>query len=282
MMNRLLLLALPLFPTLAHADVDPKVNAAFIQAKNAEHNFECCYDRALETYKVKAKKCVDAIDAALAGGASADDQVGSSKKTVTEARAFCAGGVKRVSTIFIAGRLQYFSTWPTAIKKPGRGIDDGKQALFEANTCRKQVDDALAAGVSPSAQIKLTAETLTLAEAKTKVCDAVAAAGQGVVDAEQARIEAKKAPYRKVLVGEKLNLLENLWGDAFTGVGGTALDTPEKLASAQVWFTLLTWTDDLDRMHWTLRRYAFSGNHAAGSPTERSGCCSDPGSGEYR
>jgi hypothetical protein len=267
----------------AHANVDPKANAAIIQAKNADQNFECCYERAVTEYKTKAKKCVDAIDAAIAAGESSSDVVGSTHKTLAESREWCISGVERVTAKYVVGRLQYFETWEVNVHKPGHGYDDAKEAISEAETCRKEVDDALAAGVPASTTIKLVAGEIALSDAKAKVCDPVAAAGQEIVDAAQAALDAKKAPYRKVLKGDKLNLIENLWGDAFYGVGGEALDTPEKLAHASVWFETLTWVDDNDgKTHWTLRRYAFRGDKAVGNATEQSGCCDEPPTRLYR
>ena len=267
----------------AHADVDPKVRAAILAANQAEHNFECCYERAVTEYDAKAKKCVDAIDAALAAGASASDDINWEHKTLGDAREMCVGGVQRIAAKYVVGRVQYFETWAINVQKPGRGVDDAKEAISEADTCRKEVDAALAAGVAASTTIKLKAGEITLGDAKAKVCDAVAAAGQVIVDAEQAKLDAKKAPYRKVLTGDKLNLIENLWGDAFYGVGGDPLDTPEKLKAASAWFSVLTWTDDNDgKTHWTLRKYKFRGDKAVGNATERSGCCDEPPSSAYR
>jgi hypothetical protein len=277
-----ILLAVVVAAPTARAGGDPKVNAAFIQAKNAEHNFECCYTRALAEYETKAKKCVAAIDSALAAGAKPDDQVGSTKKTLAEARDFCASGFRRVSEKYVAGRLAYFETWVENIKKQGDQRTAARVALDDAKKCRAEVDAALAAGVPADAPIKLKAETIQLGAAKAKVCDAVAGSGQGVIDTENAKLEAKQAPYRKALTGDKLNLILNLWGDSFYGVGGAPLDTPDKLAAASAWFGLLTWEGEDGKTHWTVRKYAFKGDKAIGNATERSGCCDSPPSGAYR
>jgi hypothetical protein len=285
-MRRLVTASLLLLATtaIARADVDKPSSIAASVVAEAEAHLKNPADADLKAFLKKVDKCTAALADAPSGSTV---NVEKQAMSIQDAGAFCAAAAKRAQTKWITGKLVNYAGWIDNVKKPGHGLVAGEEAVRQAGMCRDAVDAASTAGASPSASITLkSGQALTLAEAKAKICDEMAAAGQGVVDAEKAKEEAKKAPFRKVLTGDKLGVLENLWGDTFYGVGGTILDTPEALQGASVWFGVLS-HDEVDdagitRTHWIVRKYVFSGDKLTGPATDRSGCCDEPSSSDYQ
>ncbi len=140
--------------------------------------------------------------------------------------------------------------------------------MNEAKNCSEAMAEALAKGAPKEIPLLYT-DGVTLGEADAKVCHsvnkAVAEAKAKRAAAEKAAHDAAVAPFKKLMKGDKLALIEqyDLYEDdtEIYGRGGYVIHTPEELKKAKVWFMQFgNDTDSHGRPRWHLRRWQFRGD----------------------
>jgi hypothetical protein len=297
-------LALIALSTLARAD-DKKalLKEAGRQLDIANGYRDASEDRDIKRLRETTAKCLAAVDAALAGGATLDDEVTMPSKKFAGARDIknelgywitvaplregqrhCRALAARPNLVELLNVVHQDAAWlaktdkvrAAAEAKTGFDHDSGNQAevmTARVEPCRAAVARALAAGVDPATPTDVM-DNVPVGELRAKVCDALAAAAQSITAVEDAKLEKLLAPYKAALKGQRLAtfLDRKMISDTLLGANGKELDTPAKLAQAGAWYLLLSGEVGLGLKSLTVRRYQWSGNKLR-SVTERKGCC---------
>lgn len=111
---------------------------------------------------------------------------------------------------------------------------------------------------------------IRLDQAQAQVCDALATALAEEKDKRQKASDAKLAPFRAALKGDKIALYEEL-GVNWYGKNAAILDTPETLAKSDLWFNVLTYEEG-GWNKWELRKTKFNKKHMrVGKTTSKTG-----------
>jgi hypothetical protein len=269
--------------------------------------------RDVTTLRKAAADCLTGIDDAIALGVGLDAMVEMPGSNFPEARKIERNGYPIWASPMSAARelckayavipdlaelelaLQMSDIWlgkaPAIAERAAgkKGFDDealaeADQMTLEAARCTETVDAALARGVPADAPIKLSRlGATTVGALGADLCAALAAAGEAIRAVEDRKLEARIAPYREALAGDKLAtfLDRHMYFHTIYGKGGVELDTPAKLAKASAWFEVLTWQDDLGLTNWTVRKYTFKKNKLK-SVRDKNGCCDWPSSKRFR
>lgn len=147
-----------------------------------------------------------------------------------------------------------------------------------AKKCPAAVDAALAKGIPASQRLELGGKltAITLGQAKADVCGPLVAAVGKVQAQQRAAEEARLAPFKKSLKGDKLALVLSRGTDWYGK--GCRLMSVAQMAKATTWYEILVDTSGI-QARWTTRAYKFKGDKRAGNK-ERSGWGNDaPSSG---
>jgi hypothetical protein len=247
-----------------------------------------------------ANACVAAVDAALAGGADAGDLVqvdgkveGAVKEKnalgypvsmapLSSVRAFCEGITGHARAKDMSSSLALYDGWLQKLSNPKHNSPAEMNAGYlQVPKCEKAVDEALAAS-PPTTVVRLKKSTVTLGEAKVKICQALQQQCDSMKAAFAAAREAKIAPFRAVLKGDRMKVFEaqDMAFESIYGPGGRQLHTPEEFAAAPTWYVVLS-SDDGVFYRWTTRGFRFRGNNSAGPPVEKNGIGRNPPSAAY-
>jgi hypothetical protein len=253
-----------------------------------------------EEIKNAVDECLRAVDEARKGGLSDGTEVdlgfstpneelrfqkreqdGHYVTTVGDIAAFCRSASVRPKLVVLEQFLQRLVDWEMIDVNAKDHVARAESMVNDAKTCREQIEAARAAGASNDAELTL-AKTgkdfvvrefkVKLGEVEAQICVPAAKRGQEALDAARKRFEAERAPYRKLLSGDKLRIYDASGKITFVGRGGGWLHDPAALAKSDVWFEVglgLTpvdgWTD------WTVRRYQFKGMKLIKGPTTKTG-----------
>lgn len=138
----------------------------------------------------------------------------------------------------------------------------------QLDACRAGVDKAIAGGASPAAVLDVYGTRVELGKARAQLCDTLAAKIAEHQAAKEARkaaeLEAKLAPYRKVLKGDKMKTFASyeMWSSDMEvlGKGGYQLVKPADFAKASKWFRWSASEDNRGRPIWEMEIHVFRGH----------------------
>lgn len=179
---------------------------------------------------------------------------------------------------------QNFYSFMSQVRSIRSSIEDGDKIFpMEFVYCLDKYEKLIASGVSPTVRVGEYAEikwNATLGEIKEKYC----VAPEKKVNEDW---DAKTAPYKAVLKGDKLRLVINensrvVYSYALTG--GKYTDDAKLLAAAKVWFLNIGTSTAESRICTnggklnSVRRYSFDANHKLIGTTEKEYCGTPPAS----
>lgn len=132
-------------------------------------------------------------------------------------------------------------------------------AKMQADTCNKAVETAEARDVPADTLVTTKYGEMQLDEVKDKGCTPIAALAEEASAAGQAAKDAKFAPWKEALSGDKIKtfLDKNMIHFRVRTRGGKELAKPADFARANLWFEGLN--SDHPR-RWKLKRFQFSGD----------------------
>lgn len=144
--------------------------------------------------------------------------------------------------------------------------------LEAAETCSASVKEALKVA-PPSSAVHLYHREIKLADGEA-ICDRLRVATKKAIEEAKAAEEARLAPFKKALKGDRLSLWMK-YQQGFHGPGCRAITTPAQLAKAKSWYIILE--DDSGVVYrWTTRQYSFKGDKLVVSAKERTGTGRNP------
>jgi hypothetical protein len=235
---------------------------------------------------LKGAKCTQALAAIAKAGVPGsrtvplkrdNPELVAGDHSIDERRPVCAN-IERLAKIRAWEKWAFLS-----VKESGRIGGGGFYDLAFFEKCVATYDLLLKAGVARTSKVQerelegpnntKIKWSGTIEDLRKKWCDI----GLKKVQAE---IEAKQAPYRKVLKGDKLTMA--LQTGAFYVAGGTITSDPKKLAAAAVWFSD-TQSVNSDRkvceggaeIH-VVHRYQFDATHKLVKTTDTQYCGNVP------
>ena len=158
---------------------------------------------------------------------------------------------------------------------------NGDRLIADGRRCFEDVERLIAQHVPTDARFTVRAQTLTLGEAKAKICEPLAAKAAtwdaSIAAAKDGATDKAAAPYKAIgVTGDRLDLMVRHDGYAMYAVGGRELTSPKAKKAAPVIFELL----GDSHSDWTLRRYQFKGDTLVAT-TER-GFRVRPGAAAFR
>ena len=235
-----------------------------------------------------AKQASKAVDQAIAAGVPATRTItlntGNSDKPMTLAEIkTMSERIARVAAASNAAQAIVNTTsWPKYIADGTIKEElQAKGALETSKHCVAKVDEALANGVSPEAEIGDGDARMTFAEGR-EMCIYVRDTAQGVVDKQTAAEEAQYEPFRKLLSGDKLSIYNSrLKRYKLYGSGGRVLRTPADYRDSPLWCTSGVNRDGIVPV-WSVDCWHFQGMTKAGSVTTRTGDGDDAPSSAFR
>ncbi|MFH2005018.1 MAG: hypothetical protein ABI333_00395 [bacterium] len=162
-------------------------------------------------------------------------------------------------------------------------------AVQSVRRCIAAVDLVVANGLSPNTMIDTKHKgRVKLKHAKRRIClalrkrrDALMAKYEAAI---KAALEAKLAPYKKVLRGDKFKTFRDysMYDRYVYTRGRRRLTSPRAFHRASVWFQELTFTHNCPvRVCWRLRRFQFRGNRLRRT-TEKTGRGSNVPTSKFR
>jgi hypothetical protein len=263
--------------------------------------------RDVHTYLSNSQDCVDAVAAAEKGGVKPFHLVRVDKEfpgarekrrprqgpayyaPFDKAKPFCRATWTAVRAMGATAALEASLARLESIAAGKVDLDDGAIAYagIPVAPCKKGVAAALAAGILPGEKLTVGKVTVTLGQADATICSKLETEVERLRAELAAKLEAEKqaklAPFKKVLKGDKMRTYEQygMYDLRIYGVKGYELSTPDDFRTAAVWFMVLNGEDDRGRTTWILRRLKFSGNKLRGE-TEKTGLGSEPPSKLYR
>lgn len=178
---------------------------------------------------------------------------------------FCRAGLGTILAAPVAKALEQADYWSVAADS-AKDENDFFSTATAVESCRKAVGDALSAGLDPQTVIKYSDKRVTLADAEAKVCTALekkyTRIKAEIVAKAEAERQAKLAPYKAVLNGDKWKLYEKYGLDTwFQGRGGAKLKTPDQHKKAKKWFLSSVGRDRATGLKtWRLTIFVFRGN----------------------
>jgi hypothetical protein len=172
------------------------------------------------------------------------------------------------------GKIKYFERWAILAMKDTPNLNSGRYDVGYFRNCLQAYDEIVKAGVSPSERVPddvIGGATWSgsIEELRKKWCDS----GFSKANTETA---ASEAPYRKVLMSDKLKVA--LTYQEVQLPGGARTSDPNKMAAASVWFVDFSPSkvcNDGRTVH-NLRRYQFGSDQRIVKATEQEYCGSAP------
>lgn len=173
---------------------------------------------------------------------------------------------------------QYISIW---LKPLEEGKINGVQtevATETGKTALAKLDEARKNGLADTEEISVMGQKMTVADVREQII---------YIQSELSKInqkfiaerEAKLAPFRTVLSGDKLSIFNSRFSGTrgVYGVGGKLLRTPAEYASSPVW---CEWSEDTNRIvkSWDVACWQFKGMTKVGGPNTKSGFGTPPAS----
>ena len=224
-----------------------------------------------------AKRTSLAVDKAIAAGVPATRTInlndGNSDKpmTLAEIKTMCGQIAKVAAASNARQAIVNTSSWPKYIADGTINEElQAKGALETSKFCVRKVDEALANGVSPDADIGEKDLKMTFSEGR-EMCIYVRDTAQGVVDKQTAAEEAQYEPFRKLLSGDKLSIYNNrLKRYKVYGSGGRLLRTPQDYRDSPLWCTTGVDREGIVPV-WSVDCWHFQGMSKVGSVTTRTG-----------
>jgi hypothetical protein len=224
-----------------------------------------------------AKQASVAVDKAIAAGVPATRTItlntGNSDKpmTLAEIKTMCEQIARVAAASNARQAIVNTSSWPKYIADGTINEElQAKGALETSKFCVRKVDEALANGVSPDADIGEKDLKMTFSEGR-EMCIYVRDTAQGVVAKQTAAEEAQYEPFRKLLSGDKLSTYNNrLKRYKVYGSGGRVLRTPEDYRDSPLWCTTGVDREGILPV-WSVDCWHFQGMSKAGAVTTRTG-----------
>lgn len=139
---------------------------------------------------------------------------------------------------------------------------------MSAQSCSDSVKGALAAGLPPSTELALANGKLPLGEAEARACKPLADAIARQQELFEAREEAERAPFKKLLRGDKLKLVldKYLWKYGAYVKGCRQIDDAAAFARASTWYEIMLDESGL-QPRWITRALIFKGDKLVGEKT---------------
>ncbi|HRH43124.1 MAG TPA: hypothetical protein PKY82_15950 [Pyrinomonadaceae bacterium] len=174
---------------------------------------------------------------------------------------------------------QFISVW----QKP---LEEGKVDKVQARIATQsglqalsKLDEARNNGLKDTQELNISGQTLTVADVREQIVYLLTQLSK-INDQYIAAEEARLAPFRNALSGDKLSLFNSRFTDETVGVygaGGHLLKTPAEYASSGVW---CEWSVDNSRIvkSWNIACWQFKGMTKIGGPVTRSGFGTPPAS----
>jgi hypothetical protein len=244
-----------------------------------------------------ARKCVEAIDKALAAGVSDsktievkflnrnDSSEESKTLSLAELRSLCeklSSSAGKEDTLRKATQAAInASIWP---EKISQGEDfsgpNARVAADAANDCIRSIDSALKSGNTGSTQIELIGDNkMTLSEAR-EMCIYVRDSATKQVKKDVAAEEALYEPFRKLLSGDKLYVYNEWKNRKIYTTGGRLLRTPESYRDATVWCSVGVNRDGIVPV-WDMDCWRFRGMTQVGGVIRKNGTGDEPPSSAF-
>jgi hypothetical protein len=229
--------------------------------------------------------CIAAVDTAKAGGHGDETEVGVHDSSLygdqgrmqkepgrtaehfaslSAVRAACAAMRTRVGVVQVTRAVDEAVDMEQQLRTRELTKSAAVVAEMQAGKCVESVDTAISRRISPDATVPTKLGELRLDEVKDKGCGAITALAAEANNAGQAAVDAKFAPWKKGLSGDKLDtfLNKNMIHFRVRGRGGKELVTPADFARSNVWFEGLN--SDSPR-RWAIKRFKFSGDRLVGT-----------------
>lgn len=238
-----------------------------------------------------AKSCLSEIQKTLSAGVAetknlsikreSDDQT--FQLSIADLKALCNRVLAATGGSVWKGNAeeaaQYIAVWQKPLEE---GKIDKVQAKVAAETGRQslaKIDEARKNGVADTDEVKVFGQPITVADAREQIVyiqSELEKINQKFIAAEEARL----APFRAALSGDKLQLFNSRFTSESIGVygiGGKTLKTPAELASSPVW---CEWSYDNSKIvrTWDMGCWHFNGMIKVGGVVTRSGFGNPPAS----
>jgi hypothetical protein len=195
--------------------------------------------------------------------------------TVYGVRQWCVKQAQAAATVIVESSLGSLAGWESLDPAEKDSAIRAEMMIFDVKGCHELVELARATGIADDVEIDLGSDRkVKLGEAEDKICKPAGVRVQEVFDAVKKKKDDELAPWRSKLSGDKLRIFDdrNLGAVWVRGKGGDRLDTPEKLASAKLWFEVWASNQTADGYtDWRLVRYQFDGMKLTKGPTEKTG-----------
>lgn len=159
-------------------------------------------------------------------------------------------------------------TWVEDLSTKGKLDRDSLQvAIMQAKRLQKAVGEAQKLGFPADYRLTLYSQQYSLPELK-EMAIYVETASSTQREAIEAARAAKDAPFLKVLTGDKLRIFKEEFGGMngewlCMGSGGRALETPEAMKGATVWYTYGNSRGLVDT--WHITGWKFQGDKLVGT-----------------
>jgi len=248
-------------------------SVAFIDAKAVRS------ERKVSEALTKIDRCVSAVDAALAAGFKNADEAkvydssryanGRKDKQpgrtavhfapLSEIRGMCQALRNQVGVGDVIRAVDEARGVEKQLATKKLGRTDARVAEVYHTKCTAAVDKALERKINKQASLETEYGTMTLAEAKEKGCGPIGALIAKAQSAGQAAQDARFAPWKKALKGDKIKtfLGKKMIHFRVYTKRGKQLNTPADFAKASVWFEVLR---SGHPRKWRMKRFAFRGN----------------------
>lgn len=238
-----------------------------------------------------AKNCLSEIQKVIAAGVPETNTIPIKKESddltyqmpISALKALCnrvlavtGGSVWKSNALEAA---QFITVW----QKP---LEEGKVDKVQARIATQsglqalsKLDEARKNGLTDTQELNISGQTLTVADVREQIVylqTQLSKINEQYIAAEEARL----APFRNALSGDKLSLFNSRFTDETVGVygaGGHLLKTPAEYASSGVW---CEWAVDNSRIvkSWNIACWQFKGMTKIGGPVTRSGFGTPPAS----
>ncbi|MBS1796718.1 MAG: hypothetical protein JSS81_23000 [Acidobacteria bacterium] len=279
-------------------DVERTANQVYRYSHNfADQEFTRTNQLGSESY-VKllfdgSKDCLAAIDKAVAAGVPETRTVNVKRQadnsnlpmSLAEIREMCRRVLKMTGGAMWKGQAaeaaQYISIW---LKPLQDGSIDKTQAAVAAQNGKEalaKLDEARSGGLADTDELEVLGQTMTVRDAREQIVYIQTEISK-INDKFVAEEEAKYAPFRAALTGDKLDLYNSrMKHSGVYGAGGRMLKTPAEYAASPVW---CEWSVDRNSLitTWELGCWHFKGMTKVGAVVTRSGVGATPPSSAFR
>ena len=240
-----------------------------------------------------AKECLAEIAKAQAAGVpesktigikrQADDSI--AQMSLAQIKALCQRALRLTGGDMGKGQAQaaaqYISIWLKLLNNGSIDKTQAEVATETGKTALAEIDEARANGLSDDERIEVFDRTMTVGEAREQIVYIQSEIGK--INAKNiAEQEAKYAPFRAALTGDKLALYNSrMLHSGVYGAGGHLLKTPQEYAGSTVW---CEWSVDRNTIvaSWALGCWHFKGMTRVGNVVNRSGLGDTPPASAFR